>query len=422
MDYSNLLQKLYQKKQSEIKLGLDRVQSFLDILGNPDKTLKAFHIAGSNGKGSVSAFISSILSEAGFKVGLYTSPHFIKFNERIKVGKEMICDEYIAKFLSKHLNYIDEKGLTFFEITTALAFEYFANSDIDFVVIETGLGGRLDATNTINPLASIITTISLEHTNILGKTYGEIAGEKAGIFKNGIPVFYGLMNKSAEKRIRYEAIRKNTSDIFNLKDFIIDNEDNIVVNFDKLSLNLFTSPLKGKHQFYNAALACLSVYKTLDIYFPEIYLNGIQNVVNNTGIEGRFEILNKNPVIILDSAHNPDGINTFLNTFKEFHFKGRIILLISALKDKNFGLMLKKFNEVFKEIYFFELNNERALAYLEAEAFANSMGIEIKQVLVPGDFINNYLVEEKSSILAVTGSMYLVGIIKEYLSIKNQIN
>ena len=168
MDIQSALNKLYSMHQFSIKLGLERIENLLDHLYNPHEKLTCFHIAGSNGKGSTASFLASILMEAGFRVGLYTSPHFVRFNERIRVNGKEIEDSYIADFVESLEVYIEENKPTFFEVTTALAFKYFSESDLDFVVVETGLGGRLDATNVLEPLASIITSISLEHTHILG--------------------------------------------------------------------------------------------------------------------------------------------------------------------------------------------------------------------------------------------------------------
>src|SRR5690606_8415986 len=183
MNIERILTKLFSLHNFGVKLGLDNIKAFMEHLGNPQKYLKAFHIAGSNGKGSTSAFISSILMESGFKTGLYTSPHFINFNERILIDGKQISNEAVAEFFEKNEKFIDEHKLTFFEVTTALAFQYFYENNVDYAVIETGLGGRLDATNIFNAEGVVITSISLEHTNILGNTVNEIAGEKAAIIK-----------------------------------------------------------------------------------------------------------------------------------------------------------------------------------------------------------------------------------------------
>ncbi len=174
MDIEGSLKKLFSLHTFGIKLGLDNIIGFLNHLGNPQQQLKTIHLAGSNGKGSTASFIASILQEFGFEVGLYTSPHFVKLNERIVINGVQIDDEYVSNFISDNDKYIDDHQLTFFEVTTALAFQYFKDKKPDYCVIETGLGGRLDATNVLNPLATLITSISLEHTNVLGDTIEKI--------------------------------------------------------------------------------------------------------------------------------------------------------------------------------------------------------------------------------------------------------
>jgi dihydrofolate synthase/folylpolyglutamate synthase len=199
MDFERVLNKLFALHTFGVKLGLENIKVFLEHLGNPQSQLKAFHIAGSNGKGSTSAFTASILMECGFQTGLYTSPHFVKFYERIVINGEQISDQAVANFFEKHEEFIDKHKLTFFEVTTAMAFQYFKDSKVDYAVIETGLGGRLDATNVFNAVGVIITSISLEHTNILGKTLREITKEKAAIIKNHNKVFTGKLPEDAKK-------------------------------------------------------------------------------------------------------------------------------------------------------------------------------------------------------------------------------
>jgi dihydrofolate synthase/folylpolyglutamate synthase len=216
MDVDSSLKKLFSLHNFGIKLGLENTVNFLNHLGNPQKGLKAIHVAGSNGKGSTASFISSILQEFGFRTGLYTSPHFIRFNERVQINGKQISDDYIASFVTEHENYIDNNELTFFEVTTALAFKYFLENRTDYCVIETGLGGRLDSTNVLNPLAVVITTISLEHTNVLGNNLGQIALEKAAIIKPNTNVFVGILKPEVEKVIT-DKCEKTNSQLYRLK-------------------------------------------------------------------------------------------------------------------------------------------------------------------------------------------------------------
>ena len=316
MDLETSLKKLFSLHTFGIKLGLDNTIGFLNHLGNPQQALKTIHIAGSNGKGSTSSFIASILQEFGFKIGLYTSPHFVKFNERVVINGKQIEDEFVASFVSDNEKYIDEHELTFFEVTTAMAFQYFKDMNTDYCVIETGLGGRLDSTNVLNPLAIVITSISLEHTNVLGDTIEQIAAEKAAIIKNNTNVFLGMLNKEAAEVIEQKC-GEAKSKIFSLKDFIMTDGERIILlpgSDKKLEMN---PPLKGKYQKYNAALAALTVSKTFSFNNNKKYLNGIENVSKNTGLQGRYEYIHKNPTIIFDSAHNPEGIENFLNRVRQ---------------------------------------------------------------------------------------------------------
>ncbi|MEJ2105398.1 MAG: Mur ligase family protein [Ignavibacteriaceae bacterium] len=295
------LKKLFALHTFGVKLGLENITKFLDYLGNPQKQLKTIYVAGSNGKGSTSSFIASMLQENGYKVGLYTSPHFVKFNERIVINGKQINDEYIASFISDYEKYIDEHQLTFFEVTTAMAFKYFLEMKTDYCVIETGLGGRLDATNVLNPLAVVITTISLEHTNVLGNTIEQIASEKVAIIKNGVNVFTGMLNKKAEEVIERKCKDLN-GQLYPLKNFIKTDEKYLQLTIsDDFKLDI-DPPLRGNYQKQNAALAALSIAKTFSEIKKEKLTKGISNVSINTGIQGRYEYYNRKPDIIFDSV------------------------------------------------------------------------------------------------------------------------
>ena len=237
MNLEQALEKLFSLHQFGVKLGLDKPKKLFKHIGNPHNDLKCIHIAGSNAKGSVASFINSILIEDGFKVGLYTSPHFIKFNERIRINGEMIEDEYVIEFMNELNDYIDENEPTFFELTTAMAFKYFKDNKVDYAVIETGLGGRLDATNVIDPIATVITTISLEHTNILGNTLEQIAYEKGEIIKQDRKSVIGFLPNVAEKVIEKKAKSVN-SELFRLKDNIKESNDFIMLFLRDKKINI----------------------------------------------------------------------------------------------------------------------------------------------------------------------------------------
>ncbi|RPI75305.1 MAG: bifunctional folylpolyglutamate synthase/dihydrofolate synthase [Ignavibacteriales bacterium] len=414
MNIEQTLKKLFSLHTFGVKLGLDNIKAFLEYLGNPEQNLKSFHIAGSNGKGSTSAFIASILMELGFKTGLYTSPHFVKFNERIVINGEQISDLDVADFFSEHEKYIDEHKLTFFEVTTALAFTYFNDKRIDYAVIETGLGGRLDATNVFKALGVVITSISLEHTNILGKTLKEIAYEKAAIIKNHNKVFIGSLPSEAEEVIENKC-RETMSELYKIEDYTNEKAGSLELYTEEIELDDWTMPLKGDYQKYNAALAALAVSKVLDTNDFSRIESGIRNVIANTGFQGRYEYYCTKPDIILDSAHNPEGINNFINEFKKYKYQKRI-LLFGALNDKNIREMLNSLKNYFDEIYFTEVSSERTFKIEELKIIAGEVNIKFNEAKDPAHFIRSFRSDSGDmDCLVILGSMYLLGEIKNSL-------
>lgn len=419
MKIEEALQQIYSMHQFSIKLGLENIENLIKYLGNPEKKLIYFHIAGSNGKGSTASFIASILMEAGYKTGLYTSPHLVKFNERIRVNEEMINDDFITEFLNKHHNYILESNPTFFEITTAIAFDYFASQKPDFVVLETGLGGRLDATNIINPLASVITSISFEHQNILGDSLSAIAGEKAGIIKSDGKTFTGLLPAEAELVISKKAFEKN-NDFYRLSDFINFSEDVLLLEVQDEIFTIPSLPLKGKYQKLNAALALLVLNETFGIKDKNIIEKGFANVVTNTGIAGRYEIYSEKPKVIFDAAHNEEGIKVFTEEFsREYKKYGNRKVIFGAMRDKNIPVMIKALKPYFDEFIFTEIPYERALKSEELEDLVKNLGIKTSRTKYPEKIIDDFCKNGTNDCIVVLGSIYLLGKIKENLSLQN---
>ena len=416
MDLKSTLDKLYSLHQFGIKLGLENITNFLTHLGNPQNSFKSFHIAGSNGKGSTVSFMASLLMEKGYKTGLYTSPHFVKFNERVRVGKQEIPDDYICEFMNANMAYVDEKSLTFFEVTTGLAFKYFEESKVDFAVVETGLGGRLDATNTIYPLASAITTISKEHTDILGDTISKIAFEKAGIIKPDSKVFVGIMPPEAEDVIKATADEKNCSSYF-LKDFITEDGNNLKLKLSGREYSISSTPLPGRHQFYNAALAVKMFSTVLNEENESILNNGIRNVLVNTGIQGRYEVYKEQPRIIFDSAHNPDGIRTFLNEFRNIYRKyTKRNIIFTALRDKAVFEMLTMLSPYFTDFYVTTVTNDRAMPIEEMMKLCKSLGLKARPLPEPEIFIKEFEQTDRGDCLVILGSMYMLGELKEKIA------
>jgi dihydrofolate synthase/folylpolyglutamate synthase len=417
MKYSDAVEKIFSLRQLGMKLGLENVKNFLAEIGNPQLKLKTFHVAGSNGKGSTVAFISSILQEAGFKVGMFTSPHFVDFTERIKINGKEIEKDFVVKFIERNLEAVEKKRITFFEITTALAFAYFYEQKVDYAVIETGLGGRLDATNTMNPLAEIITTISFEHTRILGETLPEIAREKAGIIKEGSRVFCGVMPTEARAEIEKTA-RAKKSEFFALEDFAQIERDYVRLHLlENKNFTIYKTGFVGAHQLRNAALAALAVQKTLPVIDVSAINNGILNVAGNTDLAGRFEIVSERPFVVFDAAHNYEGVSIFLEEFAKQSAQkscAKKILIYGALRDKNVSEILKLFKDKFDKIYLTAIDFYRALTTDELFAIAEKIGLKNVAVLEgKSEFICDFIRTEKNDCLAVIGSIYLLGEIKK---------
>ncbi|MFZ0456214.1 MAG: folylpolyglutamate synthase/dihydrofolate synthase family protein [Ignavibacteriaceae bacterium] len=415
MDIEKSLQKLYSLHTFGIKLGLENIEKFLHYIGNPQKELRVFHIAGSNGKGSTASFVASILMELNYKVGLYTSPHFVRFNERVKINNMEIADHYISSFMQEYNNYIDDNRLTFFEVTTAMAFKYFMEQNVDYAVIETGLGGRLDATNTINPLAAVITSISLEHTNILGNTIGKIAAEKAGIIKHRSKVFTGYLPADAEKVVEDKCDEKEC-DLFKLKDYIVEKESSLELFNEENEISKQIMTLKGSHQNFNAALAGLTVSKSLNIIDFNPIKRGIKNIIKNTGIQGRYEFYHRKPDIIFDSAHNPEGVKSFIDEFrKDYTSYSRRTLLFGVMKDKAIEEMLLNMKDYFDEIYITEIENERSAKIEMLLEISSGINLDVKIEKEPDKLLTEFETREKDECLVILGSMYLIGEIKSML-------
>lgn len=423
MDVNEAIERLYSLQKFGIKLGLSNIENLLEHIGNPQNSLKAIHIAGTNGKGSTSSFLASILMECGYKTGLYTSPHFVQFNERVRINGKEIPDEYIAEFVANNNDFITEHKLTFFEVTTALAFRYFADQRVDYAVIETGLGGRLDATNTISPVASVITSISLEHTEILGDTIEQIAGEKGGIIKKSSKVFLGRLPFKAEN-VLIDISRDLGTEVFKVADYTNEQKGSLGYVSPLLTFDSIETPLRGIYQKYNASLAILVLSEALGIVNPELITKGINNVIKNSGIQGRYEIYSESPRVIFDSAHNKEGIDSFLTAFgEEARNYGSKVLLFGAMRDKAIEEMLQSLNPFFDEIRFNSIDYQRAATVDDLAFIARKLGLRFKMENSGADYILDFLrTHGPSDCLVVLGSMYVLGEIKKQLLTKKKLD
>ena len=419
MNIDIALEKIYSLKQFHVKLGLDNITNLLNYLNNPQKYLKTIHVAGSNGKGSTCSFLASILMEFGFKVGLYTSPHLVKFNERIRINGVEISDNDIIDFLELHRAYIDKYVPTFFEITTALAFNYFAENKVDFAIIETGLGGRLDATNVLTPLASVITSISLEHSHILGDSIEKIAYEKAGIIKYAVPVFIGELPQEAENKIEAIAIERK-SGLTKLSSSINLKRNSIHLQLEKNMIEISKCGLKGVHQLKNAALSIKVLNSLLNLEDHKLFQKGLDNVVRNSGILGRYEKIGISNNIIFDAAHNIEGIEIFLKEFKkESSNYSSNNLIFGAMNDKDIAKMLSLLQPFFKSIYITSTNYERAATVEEISLVAENNNIAVSVNDEPEKLVKHFLNNKSDESLVIIGSIYLLGDIKRKINIQN---
>lgn len=421
MNIEKALEKLYSMKQMGVKLGLDNINKLLAYIGNPQNKLKCFHVAGSNGKGSTSSFLASMLTEAGYKTGLYTSPHLVNFNERIRINGIEIEDSYIAAFIDELENYIKEEEPTFFEITTALAFRYFADHNTDYCVIETGLGGRLDATNTITPVASVITSISLEHTRILGDTLEKIAAEKGGIIKDNTPLFIGKLPDSA-KEVLVKIAGEKKSPLYDLTKYVKFEGKSAVINSKNKNYNIYSIPLKGWYQYYNASLAALTLSETINLK-PDAVFRGIKNVLTNSGLQGRFEIYNREPLVVFDSGHNTEGISSFVEELKEIPGTGKPLTLIyGAMADKDIDSIAKILKNKFDRILVTTINFERAASIMYLQDVFNQNGITTEPLENPALFIQEFIQQNKTGTLIILGSIYVLGDIRSKLTTQKNLD
>ena len=321
--YASTLRYLYGLQYRGIKVGLKNIRALTASVGHPERTFPCFHCAGTNGKGSTSSFLASILTESGYRTGLYTSPHRVEFVERIRSDGIPIPEAALVEYTRKLRPVIEKTGATFFEATTCIAFQYFADQEVDVAVIETGLGGRLDATNVVTPLVSIITNVGLDHQDILGKTIRKIAREKAGIIKPGSPVVTGAEGEALEV-MRQTARRVRTP-------LYVPND---------AGLCHFNLGLPGRHQVRNAqlALGALSLVHSRGL-FDRVTLRaierGLARVVQNTGLRGRMELIHgKAADYVIDVGHNPAGIETTVTSFHERNMQFPVAVF-GAMKDKD---------------------------------------------------------------------------------------
>jgi len=353
---------MYQQQgASAYKTDLTNTLLLADYLGHPERKIKCIHVAGTNGKGSTSHMLASILQEAGYKTGLYTSPHLKDFRERIKISGSDISKDFIVDFIAKHQSFFEVNELSFFEMTVGLAFDHFNKENTEIAIIETGLGGRLDSTNIITPLLSVITNIGIDHVQFLGNTLELIAGEKAGIIKPKIPVVIGEYTLETKPVFTAKA-SETQSEIYFASDLISEN---------------YPSDLIGDYQVQNKktvlqAIRVLQSQNQFSISEDNIK-NGFLNVVKNTGLQGRWQQLRSDPKVICDTAHNKQGLEVVLNQIRKDDFE-QLHLVLGVVNDKDLDEILPLFPQNAK-YYFCRPNIPRGLdaSLLQAAAAKYSL-------------------------------------------------
>ncbi|MFI3330489.1 MAG: folylpolyglutamate synthase/dihydrofolate synthase family protein [Rikenellaceae bacterium] len=389
MDYKQTLDFMFSslpvfqhQGQSAYKPGIDSTINFLEKLGNPHLKFKTIHLAGTNGKGSCSHMLASVCGEAGLKTGLYTSPHLRDFRERIKINGVMIPENQVVSFIAEHKDKI--KGLSFFEMCVGMCFDFFAREGVDIAIIETGLGGRLDSTNVVHPLVSIITNIGLDHTALLGNTLEQIAGEKAGIIKPNTPIIIGERNPSCDAVFLAKA-KELSSPIYFAEDYAMSAE----------------CDLRGNYQKQNIAI----VLKALDILQIADYKaveRGMKNVVKNTGLRGRWEIFAQRPLSVCDTGHNSHGLKCVLEQIKEQKFS-KLYFVLGVVSDKDLDSILPllpmdahyiftqasidralNINALYDKATEFGLQGEKVVGVNEAYARAKELAHEDDMIFVGG--------------------------------------
>lgn len=409
------------------------IQPTIDMmaaLGNPECKFKSIHVAGTNGKGSVSHFLASILQEAGYKVGLYTSPHLVDFRERIRINGEMIPQQNVVDFVDHNRNMFGRLHLSFFEMTVGMAFDYFAKEKVDIAVIEVGMGGRLDSTNVITPLLSVITNIGLDHTQFLGYTLEKIAGEKAGIIKPGVPVVIGETQHETKPVFERVAAERHAPITFADQHWRVrtsdSNRDESRLIFDMLDLDMsgdreddewchgLVSQLAGSYQLKNIATVFEAVRQLPLPLNGNIVEKGIAHVVDNTHLHGRWQTIGEAPLTICETAHNAPGIDSMLGKLASMPFRA-LHVIYGCVNDKDYSKILSHLHAEFTRLgkpfdwRFSQPSVPRGLPVADLQAAAATLGIEGEAYInVKDAIVAARTAAARSDLVLVTGSIFLI--------------
>ena len=415
MGIEETLQFIHSTSWMGSRLGLDRMKDLMFRLGNPQEELRFVHVAGTNGKGSVCAMLSSVFTSAGFRTGLYTSPHLVRVNERMKINGDDISDDALIRVAEQVKVAVDtmEEKPTEFEVITAMAFLYFRQQNCDIVVLEVGLGGRLDATNVIPaPELAIIMNIGLEHTEVLGDTLQKIAGEKAGIIKRGGSVVFYPQTPSVESVFEEACAQRNATFVRADTDAVFAREESLEGSvFDWKQMKQLRINLLGRHQIWNAAVA-LTAVEQLERKGWDIGESAIRDGLADTEWPARLEILSKAPLFLLDGAHNPQCVEMLEQSMQTLFLDRKVVFLTGMLRDKDYLQMLNLISRRIKEVICLTPDSDRALS---AEALASTLeGFEVKATAF--DDVESGIVAAlsaaKNGPVVAFGSLYLAGAIR----------
>lgn len=420
-EYDRCLDTMYSLGRFGIVLGLSTMQNILDKLGNPQNNFKCIHLAGTNGKGSVASTLATILNTAGYKTGLYTSPHLVTFNERFNINNSLVSDkDVIEAFRAVEAVNTGERSATFFEISTAMAFYLFDKAGVEFAVIETGMGGRLDATNIIEPVLSVITNISVEHKSYLGNTLSEIAFEKAGIIKKRTAAVTGAKQKSSLSVIEKKAAEVSAPLYKFRNDFKV-RRGKEEGSFTYYGLNHtwydMKTNLTGRHQVDNAALALAACEIMIEEKTADLSEKDIKTGLLNTKWPGRLEIVSDSPLTIVDGAHNLIAIRKLTEYLKETYRNRNITLVTGVLDDKSYHTMFKCILPVCSRVILTEADSERSI---DAEKLLSAAQKLINNAMVIKNIPEAIEYAEKTSspddVICISGSLYVVGEAKEFFN------
>jgi len=346
---------MYQRQgKTAFKKDLTNISAFCGVLNNPQNKFASIHVGGTNGKGSTSHIISSILQEAGYKVGLYTSPHLKNFTERIRINGEEVSQHFVVDFITKYKHFLETQQLSFFEMTVGLAFAYFAIQNVDIAIIEVGLGGRLDSTNIIHPEVAVITNIGYDHMQFLGDTLPEIAAEKAGIIKQNTPIIIGE-KQDAVRDVFVQKATQMDADIYFASDKQYDYESDLLGSYQEKNMS--------------TAIHAVNVLKGYVISESHI-IHGLKNVVQNTNFKGRWQILQHKPLVICDTAHNREGVSYVMNQLASLSFN-KLHMVLGVVNDKKLDDILTLF-PVKATYYFCKPNIPRGLHEVDLQSSAEN--------------------------------------------------